>query len=176
MSHPEMMRFVESVKDKYPEFFEFCEVLEIGSRNVNGSVRQFFESCRYTGIDCEDGKDVDVVTLAHNFRPHDRSHRFDTVISCEAFEHDPFLKKTLAVCVGSLLRKGGLFVGTWASPNRSEHGTVKSTPQEIFGPDPEYYRGVSAENFRKIASRYLDPLEVTEERDSLDVYAWGFRK
>jgi hypothetical protein len=175
VSHPEQVAFVDSIRTRFPDNFEFCEVLEIGSRNVNGTVRSLFDSCRYIGIDCTEGPGVDLVTLAHNFRPPEGT-LYDTVISCEAFEHDPFLKKTLAVCVGKYLKKGGLFVATWASPERQEHGTTKSTPEEIYGPDPEYYRGVSAKNFSSIASRWLDPLEVREERGGQDVYAWGIRK
>lgn len=176
MSHPEQLAFVDSIKDQFPDHFRFCRVLEIGSRNVNGSVRQFFDSCLYTGIDCEDGRDVDVVTIAHNYRPELPQTVFDTVISCESFEHDPFLKKTVAVIIGKYLRKGGLFVGTWASPNQLEHGTSRSTPNEIYGPDPEYYAGVSPEKFRSLANQYLNPLNISEERGGYDVYCWGIRK
>jgi hypothetical protein len=45
------MNFVNSVKMKYPNNFENVRVLEIGSYNVNGTVRVFFDKCEYVGID-----------------------------------------------------------------------------------------------------------------------------
>lgn len=187
MSHPEQLKFVLGVKERFPKHFEDAAVvLEVGSRDVNGSVRQFFAGCWYTGVDCTPGEGVDRVCLAHEFVPNDLDGKpivtsdggliaiFDTVVSCEAFEHDPHLEKTLWR-IRSLLKPGGLFVGTWASPDRQEHGTARSTPGAVFGPDADYYKGLSAADFAALAAGWLDPLEVTTERNGLDVYALGFR-
>lgn len=174
MAHPEQSRYVDSIADRYPDSFVGTRVLEVGSRNVNGSVRDYFLDCDYVGIDCVPGKDVDVVCFAHQYRT---SRMFDVVISCEAFEHDPYLAETIDNVVGILLKKGGLFVGTWASPLRQEHGTIRTTGKDdLYGPNPNYYKGVSALDFKLLAGHLLDPLEVDEYRHNLDVYAFGLRK
>lgn len=174
MSHSEQMEFVEGIRHRFPAFFRDRDVLEVGSRDVNGSVRQFFSpNCRYVGIDCTPGCAVDVVTLAHQYKP-EPGHLFDVIISCEAFEHDPYLPLTITN-VMRYLRVGGLFVATMASDKRPEHGTVRSTGHEVYGPDPNYYRGVAALEFAKLIDPFLDPRCVIAARGSLDVYAHGFR-
>jgi hypothetical protein len=91
VAHAEQMDYVRSVRDKYHWFFAGTRVLEVGSRYVNGSVRQLFGPCDYTGLDCTPGRCVDVVCLAHEYRS---AAPFDVLVSCEAFEHDPHLAKT----------------------------------------------------------------------------------
>lgn len=173
MAHPEQEQYVRSVSETYPEFFAGKRVLEIGSRNVNGTVRRFFKDCDYVGIDCTPGPCVDVVCLAHEY---DSDEPFDVVVSCEAFEHDPYLPKTVENAM-RLLRPGGLFVGTWASPTRKEHGTRRSTRiHSVYGPDPDYYKGVSAEEFVEMAAPYLKQYTVTKVRGEIDVYAHGIRR
>lgn len=60
-------------------------VLEIGSYNVNGTVRDLFPE-PYTGLDMQDGPGVDVVAnaeLASTFAPG----AFQTIVSTETLEH-----------------------------------------------------------------------------------------
>jgi hypothetical protein len=42
MSHQQQLDFVASVKAQFPEYFSQAKVLEVGSLDINGSVRQFF--------------------------------------------------------------------------------------------------------------------------------------
>lgn len=172
MAHPSQREFVERVRDKFPEFFDLCRVLEVGSRNVNGTVRDLFSDCHYTGIDCHGGKMVDIVTVAHEFRPGEESI-YDTVISCEAFEHDPHLRQTIDM-IHRVLRPGGLFVATWASDQREEHGTTR-TGDDAWGPDPDYYHGVSASEFYGILGDRFKHHWFEDGRNGTDVYFWGFR-
>ena len=51
MAHNEQKRFVENLKRKASNYFKEQSVLEVGSLNVNGTVRDFFEDCSYIGID-----------------------------------------------------------------------------------------------------------------------------
>ena len=161
------------MKQEYPKSFRNCRALEIGSLNVNGSVRQFFDHCQYTGIDCHAGKDVDVVTLAHEFD----GGPFDTVISCEAFEHDPHLRQTLDAAY-RMLATDGLFVATWAGPARPEHGTAR-TDGNTWGPASDYYRGVSADEFLTLVGRKFFPRQISVKPDKdggeEDVYFWGIK-
>jgi predicted SAM-dependent methyltransferase len=62
------------------------DTLEIGSRNVNGTVRGFFTG-RYTGMDLEAGPCVDIVGDAHSPLNY-HFDTYDTVICLEMLEHD----------------------------------------------------------------------------------------
>src|SRR5271166_5993768 len=92
MAHREEFFFVASIKNFIPSFFSGVSVLEVGSLNINGSVRAFFDGTDYTGIDICEGKDVDVVCYGENFAADASS--YDVIISCEAMEHNPGWKKT----------------------------------------------------------------------------------
>ena len=48
MAHPAQQEFCCEVKRLFPEFFANTRVLEIGSRNINGSGRDLFEDCGFT--------------------------------------------------------------------------------------------------------------------------------
>ena len=87
MSHQQQLSFVASVKDQFPEYFSQTKVLEVGSLNINGSVRQFFQNPdEYIGCDLGEGPGVDIVCRGHELPYPDGA--FDVVISCECFEHD----------------------------------------------------------------------------------------
>jgi len=79
MAHPEQLDYIKFLKEKFPEFFKEKKVLEIGSLNINGSIRDFFENCDYIGLDLEPGKDVDIICEGQNYDANDES--FDVVSS-----------------------------------------------------------------------------------------------
>jgi len=61
MAHQQQFDFIQSLVLKFPEQFSDKKVLEVGSLNINGSIRQFFTECDYLGIDVGPGVDVDLV-------------------------------------------------------------------------------------------------------------------
>lgn len=63
-------------------------VLECGSLNVNGSVREFFKVDEYIGTDMRAGPGVDIVINTHNLDQMFKPEEFDFVICCDMFEHD----------------------------------------------------------------------------------------
>ncbi len=173
MAHPSQQQFCERVRDQFPSYFADSRVLEIGSRNVNGTLRDLFENCDYTGIDAVDGKDVDVVCLGHEFEAPDES--FDVVCSAEAFEHDPHASKTVARMV-TLLRPGGLFFMTCAGEGRPEHGTTRTGKR--YGPDPGYYGNVSLSDFLT----WIEPdrnsfcqIHIEHNQETCDLYFFAIK-
>lgn len=64
-------------------------ILEIGSLNVNGSVRSVYGDVpKYIGIDMRAGKDVDMVLNGHYILEEFGPESFEMVICCETLEHD----------------------------------------------------------------------------------------
>jgi len=78
-------------------------VLEVGSYDVNGSVRAFFHG-PYVGVDARVGPGVDVACWAQALPFTD--DRFDVVVSTEMLEHDPLFWVSLPE-MKRVLRPGG---------------------------------------------------------------------
>jgi SAM-dependent methyltransferase len=85
-------------------------VLEVGSRNVNGSVRPLFESESYVGVDMMAGDSVDIVGRADDLPFEDES--FDVVVSTEMLEHDPFFWLSIPEMARVLKTDGYLLLTT----------------------------------------------------------------
>ena len=67
------------------------KVLEIGSRNVNGMVKDILTNhgLKYMGLDMIDcGEFTDIVCNAHDLRDHVKEGSFDLVICLDTLEHD----------------------------------------------------------------------------------------
>jgi|TARA_B110000908_G_scaffold30050_1_gene35565 SAM-dependent methyltransferase len=184
--HHEVLHFVWEKKYLFPQHFNNSRVLEIGSRSVTDqpTIRCHFQDCDYTGVDISDGLYVDVVSKGHEFKS---DKLFDTAISCECFEHDPFYKKTIMNMIDNL-RPKGLLIFTCASTGRSEHGTRKSSPESsIEGLHPEdfeydmfqdYYKNLVADDFKSIPGfndKMFGQYWVSNEGSS-DLYFYGFKR
>lgn len=138
-------------------------VLEMGSRDVNGTARPLFKRCRYLGIDLMNGPGVDRVANAATF---DTSERFDTILCTEVFEHTPDAER---ICKNAhrLLRPGGVFLVTAAGEGREPHsGFDGEAPDE-----GEYYENVTEEMLRGwLAGAGFCGIIVTTESPG-DIYA-----
>lgn len=139
MAHKEQKDFIEKVKSIYPDYFQNKRVLEAGSMYINGSVRDYFENCDYIGIDVGEGKDVDVVCNASEYKSEEK---FDTIISCEMLEHSRTWETDLWNMY-RLLKPNGLLIITAAAKTRHEHGTTNN--QAWASPHTnDYYCGLDA--------------------------------
>ncbi len=137
--HKEVKTFCESVKSRFPGYFTNKRVLDCGSLDINGNNRYLFDRCIYTGIDIETGKNVDIVTQVHLYKPF---WNYDVVISTEMLEHDCHYVATLQNMV-ELTKRGGLLMFTAAGTNRPEHGTTAHLPED--SPQThDYYQNVTA--------------------------------
>jgi SAM-dependent methyltransferase len=170
MSHPAQMQFVASLKERFPDYFIRKDVLEIGSLNINGSIREFFHQCVYVGVDIGPGKDVDLVGRGKNLAYHDKS--FDVVASCECFEHNP----EWAATFNNMARMAsGLVFFSCATTGRPEHGTPRTSPQDApyCG---EFYKNITEQDIR--ASCDLSPFkeyEFSVNEQAHDLYFWGIK-
>lgn len=91
--------------DKYcKENINNKKILDVGSFDVNGTLKPIFAKGQYIGMDLEEGKNVDVVGNGHNM-PFD-SEEFDIVISTSCFEHDEMFWVTFLE-MSRVLKVGG---------------------------------------------------------------------
>lgn len=151
MSHPEQLGFFAACVASNRELVAGARVLEVGSYDVNGSVRRLFEGAReYVGVDLVEGPGVDRVVDGSAIDDPDGS--WDVTVSGECFEHDPHWEDTFRTMV-RLARPGGLVAFTCASRGRIEHGTSRTTATESPGTQSvglDHYRNVSAAQVRAL--------------------------
>lgn len=171
--HREANQFVVSVKNQYPEFFSGKKVLEVGSLDINGSVRQFFENCQYHGIDLGDGPCVDKV--CHVLQVNPAVPTYDVIISTEALEHDKEWRLSLEHML-DLLKPGGLLLITCAGPTRAEHGTVRTDGGWASPSTSDYYRNISTEDFASVLPANLfSKAYLGYRNDHADLYFAGIK-
>lgn len=92
-------------------------VLEIGSYDVNGSIRSLVESLspsEYMGVDLQEGPGVDLVCSAEELLNCFPLESFDVVISTEMIEHVKDWKKVISN-IKNVCKKGGIILLTTRS-------------------------------------------------------------
>lgn len=162
MAHIQQLKFISLVKEFFVQDNSHdLRILEIGSYDVNGSIRQFFPNSSYVGVDLCEGPGVDLVSYGHKVDLPDAS--FDLAISCECFEHDPNWVETINNMY-RMTKAGGMVVVTCATIGRLEHGTRRTASE--FSPGTQfvgldYYKNLgrtdfeAALNLQKMFSEYL---------------------
>lgn len=127
--HLNNRRWLEHLKKTYPKNFSKCSVLEIGSQNVNGSIREYFDDCDYVGVDRVAGDGVDIVCQATETK---FSKTFDTLAIFSVFEHDLTWRETLKHNL-QFLKKGGMcFVCFGAEGNKPHMEIWHEVPHKEF--------------------------------------------
>jgi hypothetical protein len=143
-------------------------VLEVGSQDINGSVRGLFVGCRYVGLDVVDRPGVDWVGLAHDYAAKGwDGEPFDALVSTECLEHDPYWDRTLASTI-ALVRVGGLVAFTCASYARPVHGLFDT-------PEAGYYRNLGASELRPVLDAAGVEGRFKVARAGEDIYFAGRR-
>lgn len=125
--HDEVIRWVENeIQDRGP----FASVVEIGGRNINGTVRPLFGDADYTSVDLVQGSGVDVVADAREWRP---TKRVTCVVCCNVCEHSPTWP-ALIDAAHQMLRKGGVLLlsaaSTWPPHSAVDGGELR--PDEHY--------------------------------------------
>ena len=138
--HPSNRLYWSTCKQRFPELFEGRRVIEFGSYDVNGTVREYFDDdCTYLGLDWRKGPGVDLVCLAHEL---DVTTKFDTVISSSMIEHDPHWKQSLRK-MSEVLSDDGVLLLSWGSALNTIH-SVETCPDydKKINPKPFHPRPV----------------------------------
>lgn len=106
----------EYVAEQVATFGPWRRACEVGSRFINGGIRDLF-LYGYVGVDIAPGPGVDVVA---DFADWDTDDRFDVIVCCEVFEHTARWPEIIERAY-ALLADDGLIIITAAGPGRPTH-------------------------------------------------------
>lgn len=175
----QQQEFCREVQGKFKDFFKNKFVLDIGSLDINGNNQEWFEDCKYIGVDIAYGPNVDIVSKGHELGFPDNT--FDIIISTECFEHDQYYSATINN-IFRMLKPGGLFLFTCATTGRPEHGTRRTTPEDapFLQNDIEwsdYYKNLTEADIRDVLdidSSFAN-YQFSTNNESHDLYFYGFK-
>ena len=197
MAHKEQKDYLDKIKSQFPQAFTNKKVLDIGSFNVNGNEEPWFDNCEFIGLDIGPGEGVDIVCPANEYDAPDGT--FDTIISCECWEHNPFYKESIQNAV-RMLKPNGFFIFSCATTGRPVHGTKTQdkidrenhktqqgnssknwiTMPNVFNEnwDNEYYKNVTEEDVRECIDidNIFSDYKFEVETNHCDLYFWGIKK
>lgn len=179
MSHTSQVNFVRELKEKYPSSFMHIKMLEVGSLNINGTIRDFFDGCKYIGYDVGAGKGVDVVYDGLNFNEADNT--LDTAGSCNCFEHNPNWVSNFRD-MHRMLKPGGLLFISVPTTGNPVHGTHGDKPEDsplTISKGWDYYKNLTEQDFTDNFD--LDDMFSSYEFKVIhephhDLYFYGFKK
>lgn len=132
-------------------------VVDLGGRNVNGSLRDLVPEGSYVAVDSAEGDGVDVVGDARTWQP---VVPVDVVLCTEVLEHTPHSDAIIANA-WRMLKPGGVLILTAATVGRGPHG-MSGAPNPAEG---EWYRNVEHDELAGWLERF--------ERFEIDVPVSG---
>lgn len=177
MAHPEQLNFIKKISQSITKDYSNLRILEIGSYDVNGSIRKFFPDSNYIGVDLSAGPGVDIVCEGNKLDHPNET--YEITLSCECFEHNPFWIETFENML-RMTKSGGVVIFTCATTGRPEHGTTRTSPAVSPGSQSvgwDYYQNLTEVDFRnqfqfdEIFDSYFF---LTNER-SCDLYFFGVK-
>ena len=139
-------------------------VLEIGSLDINGSVRPLFpHASHYHGLDLVAGAGVDEVADASTWVP---PRTYDVVVSAEVLEHAPTWRQILTM-MWTATAPGGVLLMTCATDPRAPHSAVDGLDVR----PEEHYENVPARALRALVGAWgIHDWSVEWAQDRGDVY------
>lgn len=139
-------------------------VLEIGSLDINGSVRPLFPAApHYHGLDLVAGAGVDEVADAATWSP---PRTYDVVVSAEVLEHAPTWREILSM-MWSATAPGGVLLMTCATDPRAPHSAVDGLDVR----PEEHYENVPARSLRSFVATWgVADWSIEWAQDRGDIY------
>ncbi len=177
MSHRSQLDYIEKLSKDFPEYFNNIKMLEIGSLNINGTIRQFFKDCEYVGVDLDSGRDVDLICEGQLVDHPDNT--YDTTGSCNCFEHNPHWIETFRNMY-RMTRQNGLLFIVGPTTRYPEHGTSKRAQHDrplTIAKGWEYYKNLTEQDFRDNFD--IDNMFHTykfETNTTPEVFFYGFKR
>lgn len=177
MAHPAQKDFIQACIYRFDEVVDASRnILEIGSQDINGSIRDYFpgaSSKNWLGLDVGAGKCVDFVIPGELIQLSDGWA--DIAFSTECFEHAKRWKEVFLNMI-RCTRGGGLIVLTFAGAGRAAHGTV-DTDEGSSPYTNDYYKNLSLQDFvaELDIEKYFSKYSIEVNSCDCDTYFWGVR-
>ena len=175
MAHLEQRQFFDQLARLFPNQFQQADcILEVGSQDINGSIRDFFtEATNFIGLDIGMAPGVDWTVPGELIELPDQWA--DISISTECFEHTSSWPKILINMI-RITREDGLVILTMAGYGRGTHGTIDSDE----GSSPfttSYYANIGIDELvEKIKfGVYFKSHGFIVNSEAKDTYFWGIR-
>lgn len=140
-------------------------VVEVGSLNVNGSLRSLvgrYGPATYTGTDMQAGPGVDLAVRAEDLLEYLPAGSFDLLICTEMLEHAKYWQRCLMV-MKQLLRVGGTMLLTTRGPGAGYH------------PYPEDHWRFTRSDLA-LAMVDFSTVDLRDDPDSPGVFYYGRRR
>lgn len=170
--HPEAYAGLEKMlNDSGLDLNEQYRALDMGGRDVNGSIRQLIPGAKWTGLDIVSGPGVDIVRDATLDWFHiDPVPRFDIIVSTEMFEHVEDWRGAIRTCAQAMDSNGEeMLFFTCASTGRRPHGASG----EWDPPAGEWYQNVAPDEMERQLDKFFAHYEVTFNPMPGDIYGWA---
>ena len=138
-------------------------VVDIGGRNVNGSLRSFFEKkgMRYICIDMDPDLSVDIVVLPGDKLPFEDGS-VDLIVSTSCFEHDPCFWITFREMTRIVKPSGYIYVNAPSSGPYHGHPGDNWRFYSDAGQALAYWSG------KQLSNEIVYPVQVVETFNILD--------
>lgn len=140
--------------------------LDIGGRNINGSVHDLLPTANWTTLDVVADDGVDVVADARTWRSDER---YDLIIATEVFEHVENWPK-IVYTMWHHLNPDGAVVITAASSGRRPHGAAGA----LWPEEGEYYANVEPRALDDVIWLFFNAYQSIYNPNPGDVYALAF--
>lgn len=153
---------INQVKEFVTEFYKthqpFDDVLDVGSLDVNGSIKEVLEKCgfngSFVGTDMRGGKGVDKVLNGHLLDTVWDKPTFDLITCCDTLEHDDRFWLTVEQMRKVLKPNGWLLI------------TVPSFSHPRHNHPSDYYRFLETALKDVFFEGYLDVITQTMQWSS----------
>lgn len=163
--HAEARSFVARARELHlPIDLSRLLVVEYGSRDINGSVRDIFSGAdSYIGLDLSPGKDVDVVGDAATWRSPTPP---DVIVCCELLEHAIDAERVAKNACASVTL-GGFVIITCACDPRASHSAQDGGKLR----EGEHYENIKHSDLSQWLDPGFDVYEFEEHGGRGDLYA-----
>lgn len=143
--------------------------LDLGGRDVNGTVHGLFPGVVWTVLDIEPHHSVDIVADVTTW---EREGEYDIVLSTEAIEHIAQWPRIIDAGY-DVLRPGGYMIVTGGSTGRGPHSCTGVVPV----PAGEHYGNVAPDDLERVAKEvgFTDIHVEYNPEPHYDVYMWAQR-
>lgn len=177
MAHQAQAEFLRSCFSRFVNLINSTEnILEVGSQNLNGQIRDYFPSAslkNWLGIDIGAGDGVDFIVPGELIQLP--SGWADVSVSAECFEHALQWRQIFKNMI-RITRPGGLILLTFAGPGRPAHGTLDTDPASSPYTST-YYKNISPQDILSSLEldKYFLRYSIELNQESCDTFFWGIR-